>query len=229
MHRLRRCLVIGWPLFVSLVVVAVALAVFAGLSIEVLEGESVSFDRPILIWFAQHASPALTQVMLVISTTADFWFLLTALLLVGVLWWRSRRADWVALAVALAGAGAFNQIAKQVFERARPTLYPALTQAPGYSFPSGHSQAALAFYGVLACLLARRVVPKWRVWIILAASIWIVLVGVSRIYLEVHFPSDVLAAYAATAPWVLDVIFAHRCYSLQATDPDQSAVHPAER
>ncbi len=215
MRRLRVCLTSGWPLLASLLVVALALALFAGLAIEVVEGDAVSFDRPILTWFAQHQSPLLTTIMSAISATADVPFLLATLLLLCVLWWRSRRADWTALVVAIAGAGAFNQIAKQVFERARPTLYPALTRAPGYSFPSGHSQAALAFYGMLAYLLCLRVAPKWRVWICLAAGIWIALVGVSRIYLEVHYPSDVLAAYAITIPWVLDVVFAHRCYSLQ--------------
>ena len=106
-----------------------------------------------------------------------------------------------------------NQIVKQIFERSRPDLFPHLQNVGGYSFPSGHSQAALAFYAVLAYLLARRVAPKWRIPIYCAAAFWIVLVGLSRNYLEVHYPSDVLAAFAVTLPWALTVIFVHQCYA----------------
>ncbi len=214
-HRLRSCLESGWPLFASLAVISLAFAVFAGLAVAVLEHEALAFDQAILTWMAQHASPPLTQLMLVITASASLPFFIVVLVLIGVLAWQDHRADWLALVVAVAGAGIFNLIAKQVFERARPALYPALTYAPGYSFPSGHSQAALAFYGVLAYLLAGHVARKWRFWLFLAAAVWVVLVGVSRIYLEVHYPSDVLAAYAVTVPWALDVIFLHRCHALQ--------------
>ncbi len=78
----------------------------------------------------------------------------------------------------------------------------------------GTARQPLAFYGVLASLLAGHVARKWRFWLFLAAAVWVVLVGVSRIYLEVHYPSDVLAAYAVTLPWALDVIFLHRCHAL---------------
>jgi undecaprenyl-diphosphatase len=144
-------------------------------------------------------------------------------ILLGLWWWRTARADALAPIVALAGAFALNLAAKAIFARARPTLHPALVQALGYSFPSGHSQAALALYGTLAYLLARRVAPPRRFWIYGAGAAWTLLVGASRAYLEVHYPSDVLAAYAITLPWVLAVILAHHCLASPATRVPASA------
>ena len=140
-------------------------------------------------------------------------FIGPVLLVLAVVWWHQHRSDWIALVVVVVGAGVLNQVVKQIFERARPTLFPHLQNVGGYSFPSGHSQAAMAFYSVLAYLIARRVEPKWRIPIYIVAGCWIVVVGLSRNYLEVHYPSDVLAAFAITLPWALAVIFVHQCYA----------------
>jgi undecaprenyl-diphosphatase len=133
--------------------------------------------------------------------------------LLAVLWWKRYRQDWIALTVSVVGVTIINQLVKELFVRARPDLFPHLQNVTGYSFPSGHSQAAAAFFSVLAYLIARRLDPKWRLPVYILAGIWIVLVGLSRNYLEVHYPSDVLAAFAITVPWSLAVIFVHQCYS----------------
>ena len=213
MARLRACFRWGWPLVLGLALISLALTLFIQLADDVLGQEAIFFDEAILSALAGIASPALTRFMLLVTDSAAVVFLAPAMLVLLVLWWRERRADWIALAVSVTGALALNLMAKNLFGRARPDLYPPLQDVGGFSFPSGHSQAATAFYAVLAYLIARRVAPRWRPLIYLAAGVWIVLVGLSRNYLSVHYPSDVLAAFAVTLPWVAAVIFAHRCYA----------------
>lgn len=211
--RLRSCFKWGRPLVLALLLVELALAVFVVLARDVVEQKAFGFDQAILTALFHLASPALTRFMLLVSDSATELFLIPALLVLAVLWWRRYRHDWIALTVSVVGAAVINQLVKQIFERARPTLFPHLQIVSGYSFPSGHSQAALAFYAVFAYLIARRAAPRWRVPIYAAAGLWIVLVGLSRNYLEVHYPSDVLAAFAITIPWALAVIFVHQCYA----------------
>ena len=148
------------------------------------------------------------------------------MLVLAVLWWRNYRYDWIALAVSIVGATVLNQIVKQIFERSRPSLFPHLQDVTGYSFPSGHSQSALAFYSVLAYFIARRLPPKWRIPVYILAALWIVMVGLSRNYLEVHYPSDVLAAFAVTLPWALTVIFVHQCYA-PPIEGEKKVIEPA--
>lgn len=211
--RIRTCFKWGRPLLIGLVLAAFGLAVFVGLAEDVIEQEAFGFDQSILTWLAHVASPALTRFMLYVSDSATPEFFVPVMLVLLVVWWRRYRHDWLALAVSLAGAALLNQVVKQIFARARPALFAHLQDVGGYSFPSGHSQAAVAFYAVLAYLVARRVAPRWRIPIYVAAGLWILLVGLSRNYLEVHYPSDVLAAFAVTLPWVLAVIFVHQCYA----------------
>jgi undecaprenyl-diphosphatase len=226
MYRLQKCIKGGWPLVASLVIISLALGVFAGLAIEVLEQQAIGFDTAILNALFFHATSTLTGIMQVITTSAATEFVVPLLLVLGILWWRRRPADVIALLVAVAGSVMINQIVKALFERARPALHPHLVHAGGYSFPSGHSTSAIALYGMLAYLLARQAPPKRRIWYYVVAGIWILLVGLSRNYLEVHYPSDVLAAYAITLPWLLAVIFVHQCYAPPVVG-EEKVIEPA--
>ena len=217
MNRSYRRLKCGVPPIAGLVAASLTLGVFAGLARGVYLRQAFALDGAILNGLFRAESPALTRVMEVITTSAAVPFVALAVFALGLLWWRAARDDVVALIVALAGAVALNLIAKAIFERARPTLHPALVHALGYSFPSGHSQIALAFYGTVAYLLAGRIPPRGRIVLYGVAAVWISLVGLSRLYLEVHYPSDVLAAYAITLPWVLAVVFVHRCVTRRVT------------
>jgi undecaprenyl-diphosphatase len=219
--RLRSCAKGGWPLLAGLLAASLALVVFAGLAIDVVEHETFPLDQVVLDFLHTIASPALTRLMEAITTTASEPFLVIALLVLVVAWWRTRRADIVALIVAVMGCSALTYFAKTIFERARPSIHPALVHATSYSFPSGHATAAIAFYGTLAYILARHAAPRHRIWYYMAATAWILLVGLSRNYLEVHYPSDVLAAYALSLPWVLAVIFVYHCFAAPETGADE--------
>ncbi len=212
-RRLRTCFRWGRPLVVGLLLVTLGLSLFASLARAVVEKNAFGFDQAILTWLSTQASTGLTRFMLLVSDSATILFIGPVLLVLAVLWWRRHRHDWIALTVSVTGAAVLNQLIKQVFERARPELFPHLQNVAGFSFPSGHSQAAMSFFSVLAYLIARRVDPRLRIPIYIAAGFWITLVGLSRNYLEVHYPSDVLAAFAITLPWALAVIFVHQCYA----------------
>jgi len=114
---------------------------------------------------------------------------------------RWRRATlW--LVVTILGALVLDLTLKYAFHRARPTpFFVALPRT--YSFPSGHALFSFCFYGVLAGLLVGRTRSRLaRVLIWLSAAILVVAIGVSRIYLGVHYPSDVIAGYLAATLWV---------------------------
>ncbi len=106
------------------------------------------------------------------------------------------------LATSLIGAGGTAYVMKEVIARARPGgLISAITET-SFSFPSGHATVAVALYGFLAYILCK-LYPTKRIIIVTAASIIIVSIGFSRLYLGVHFPSDVVAGYTVGGLWLL--------------------------
>ncbi len=99
--------------------------------------------------------------------------------------------------------GALNQILKRIIQRPRPTEL-RLAEASGYSFPSGHSMASVAFYGFLIYLIYKKVKnKKLRNILIVCLTILIILIGASRIYLGVHYTSDVLAGFLVTISYLM--------------------------
>ncbi|HEV7843048.1 MAG TPA: phosphatase PAP2 family protein, partial [Pyrinomonadaceae bacterium] len=113
------------------------------------------------------------------------------------------RRSIVVFVVTMAGAIALNVTLKLSFKRTRPTAFFDTPLPSSYSFPSGHALLSLCFYGALAAILVphlSRAAPRVLVWT--AAALLVALIGFSRIYLGVHYPSDVLAGYAAAIVWV---------------------------
>jgi len=130
----------------------------------------------------------------------------------GYLWIRRQhRAGWVLLAGVL-GAALMSQLLKQAFDRPRPDLVPHMAEVYSASFPSGHAMMSAATYLLLGLMLAhvhrgRRV----RAYIVTVSVVVALLVGVSRVYMGVHWPTDVLAGWALGALWAIVVwTLAHR-------------------
>jgi undecaprenyl-diphosphatase len=186
----------------GLLAAVLSLFLFARLATEVREGETASFDNAVRTWVHQFASPGMTQAMKFVSLLG--YDILIAELVIAVLiflriGWR-RAAIW--LAVTMAGAVLLDVTLKHVFHRERPVPY--FGGAPhSYSFPSGHALASFCFYGVLAGLIADRVERlSVRIAVGVLAALLVLAIGLSRIYLGVHYPSDVVAGYIAAAMWV---------------------------
>lgn len=106
---------------------------------------------------------------------------------------------WVA---AVAGNGVLNSTLKQVFARVRPLHPDAVVLEPGFSFPSGHSSGAVVAYGMLAYLGMRLLPARWHLPAVLLATALAFTVGASRVFLRVHFASDVLAGFASGLAWL---------------------------
>ena len=129
--------------------------------------------------------------------------LILAFIVFARLRWK-RAALW--LAIAMAGSLLLDLALKYAYHRARPTAYFGVAPS-SYSFPSGHALCSLCFYGVLAGLLSARIKSlAWRIIVWTVAAILIIAIGLSRIYLGVHYPSDVLAGYLAATVWVGTII-----------------------
>jgi undecaprenyl-diphosphatase len=111
----------------------------------------------------------------------------------------------VLLVVSTGGSVVLTTVLKVVFKRARPELFDSGYEASFYSFPSGHATVAVGFYGMLTVILAYRLEGLAR-WAVVASGIAVVLlIGFSRLYLGVHYPTDVLAGYLAALLWLVCV------------------------
>jgi undecaprenyl-diphosphatase len=104
--------------------------------------------------------------------------------------------------IALAGNGLLNQTLKQIFGRVRPLDPEGSVLAQGFSFPSGHSAGAVVAYGMLAYLALRLLPARWHLSALLTAVALIFTVGASRLFLRVHFASDVIAGFASGTAWL---------------------------
>jgi undecaprenyl-diphosphatase len=191
---------------ISLAVAVLALFLFAWIGSEVLEGDTQHFDQAIRGWVHQYASAGMTRAMTGISLLGYNILILEMLMAFGVFAWLRWKRAAVWLAVAMAGSLALDTALKYAYHRVRPVAFFGV--APhSYSFPSGHALCSFCFYGVLAGLLsARTKALSWRIVIWIVAAVLVIAIGLSRIYLGVHYPSDVIAGYLAAAVWVGTVI-----------------------
>lgn len=189
----------GWRLVLVFVGLLLPMWGFAELADEVLEGEPFAFDEPILLFARGMASVELDQLFLLASKLGYEWGVVPVdiVLVIGLALARRHREGLFA-GVALGGSALLNIATKQAFARDRPALWTSLAPEHSFSFPSGHAMGSmtLATAVVLLCWHTR-----WR-WPVLAAmSGFVLLVGLSRVYLGVHYPSDILAGWTAALAW----------------------------
>jgi undecaprenyl-diphosphatase len=198
-------LLVEGPL-ISLAIAVLAILLFAWLADNVVDRHTIAFDSSVRAAVHAHATPRLTRLMFAVSFLGSGGLIASAVLAFALFQhfqWR-RAAIW--LVVTLAGALVLDLMLKLAFHRARPV--PFFGPVPStYSFPSGHALFSFCFYGVLAGLLAVRVrsMPA-RVLIWLTAALLVASIGLSRIYLGVHYPSDVIAGYLAGTIWAASMV-----------------------
>ncbi|HZU42418.1 MAG TPA: phosphatase PAP2 family protein [Terriglobales bacterium] len=194
----------GSAISVSLVAAMLSLLLFAWLAEEVLETDTARFDNFVRAAVHGWASPGLTSFMQAMTWIGSVKFLVAfvAVCVAVFLYARWRRAAFLLL-IAVAGAIPLDAVLKVAFHRARPVPFFETQLPASYSFPSGHALFAFCIFGVLAAVTAARTSRIWlRVVIWAFAGAMVFLIGLSRIYLGVHYPSDVIAGYLAAAIWV---------------------------
>lgn len=186
-----------------------ALLFFAWLTNEVLDGETRHFDQVTRDAVHQFASPMLTAIMRGISFVGSSLFLTIATIAMFA-WFMSRRwrRDAWLFGITMLGAAILNTTLKLTFRRPRPVPFFNLLAPESYSFPSGHSLASFCFFGALATILTARI-NNTRInlltWLI--SGVIVLLIGLSRIYLGVHYTTDVLAGFAAALIWIAVIRF----------------------
>lgn len=196
----------GWRLLLGMIAALVSMIIFIWLARGVFEG-STYFDDSIREAVHRIASPVLTTLMLFITRLGSARVLVPLGICVGVVFillrWKRALAFFV---FTMAGEIILEFVLKTSFARARPETFFDYPPPSSYSFPSGHAFASLCFYGILAWLITARLqnkVLKFAVWALAAALIF--LIGASRVYLGVHYPSDVIGGYLTAVIWVVTV------------------------
>lgn len=180
--------------------VLLPLWVFTELADEVHELERFVFDDPILLRAHAHAGPVLDRFFIAVSRTGYEGVIGIDVLIVLALLGFKRWREATFAAVAFIGSALLNLGSKQLFQRDRPSLWESVSPETTFSFPSGHAMGSMTL-AMVAILLAWP--TRWRWPALLAAVTFALLVGLSRIYLGVHYPSDILGGWMAAMAWVV--------------------------
>jgi undecaprenyl-diphosphatase len=172
---------------------------FAEISDELRENEPFPFDDPILLFAHEMAREGFDKAFLLFSKLGYQWGVVPfdILFILGLALRRHAREALFA-AIALGGSALLNLSTKQHFARDRPSLWDSIAPETTYSFPSGHAMGSMTLAWV--CLLLAWRTP-WRWSVTLIAFTFTGFVGLSRVYLGVHYPSDILAGWAAASVW----------------------------
>jgi undecaprenyl-diphosphatase len=193
--------------------IVIALA-FGWLSYHVSRGATVEFDKAGRSAVHGFASPAVTRLMIALSFIGEPYLLWPFSVLGTVLFWRAgRKTAALMIMLAMTGGLILDLTLKAAFHRTRPAPYFDYPLPHSFSFPSGHSLFAVCFFGVLAIVISpllKSVAMKTGLWLLTVAMISGI--GFSRVYLGVHYPTDIIGGYAAALPWVLAIGVGNRIY-----------------
>ena len=190
----------GWrllPLFVGLLV---PMLLFAGIVEEYREDGILPFDKPILLWAHGLATPAIDQLFITISDlgylhgVVPFNIAVLAFLVL-----RKRYREGLFWALSVGGSALLNLGVKTYFARDRPDLWEQVVHESSFSFPSGHAMGSATLATALILLTWR---GRWHWPVLLLLPLFAIIVGIARIYLGVHYPSDILAGFAVAVAWV---------------------------
>lgn len=199
----------GWLFFqlgIGIAVVFLSVVAFADVArVSGADQPMFALDRQTVEWFHARATPLLTFLALGASILGSVRFLTLASLTGLLVFWRRKRWNrLLVLVLAMGGESVLNIALKHEFHRQRPALENPLVTLSSYGFPSGHTMGATVFYGLIALIVTHEISGwKRRAAVAVGATLVILTVGLSRIYLGAHFLSDVLGAIAAGVAWLM--------------------------
>lgn len=194
---------LGIFLVAGLTVAAAGTGLFVALASEVREGETQAFDEAVIRWMGAHHSPTLDAVMLEITALGTGTVVLM-IVAVAALFLVLTQHNYSAILLLASGFGGLvlNGVLKLGFNRPRPSIIVPAVHAVSSSFPSGHAMSAAIVYSTVAYLAARLHKRMWARWLVMTmALILIALISFSRLYLGVHYPSDVVAGVVIGLAW----------------------------
>jgi membrane-associated phospholipid phosphatase len=176
---------------------------FARFASHVSSGRTQAFDESVLRWVAQHRSPSLEPIMMEITFLGTGTVVMAIVVVSGLfLWLSNHKYSAALLMICTLGGILLNTLLKVGYSRPRPQLFDWVMPALSWSFPSGHAMSAAAVYGTVAYLAARlQKRHLHRVITMLCAVVLIALIAITRLYLGVHYPSDLIAGVIIGLAW----------------------------
>ncbi len=166
----------------------------------------MSVDLQIAAWVKTTVSPAFTYVMIFITTLGSMKLIFSTCVLISIIFWKKGKIwEICALFVSVTGAEVLSRILKALIRRPRP--FPSLVETGGYAFPSGHALLSITFYGfLLYILLKEKKSQNTKVYDSICLISVTLLIGFSRIYLNVHWLTDILCGYIIGLVWLTGCI-----------------------
>jgi membrane-associated phospholipid phosphatase len=196
---------VGLYLTVGLLVLGAAIVLFAVIARDVATGNALTLiDARINVWLHTHNTTQLTTLFLLVSRLHSNLGISLVTLAISLYLWSKHQRYWVlTLVLAVFGGMLLNVLLKNLFTRPRPHLENPILILHTFSFPSGHTLLAVVFYGTLGAFAVSRLRDwKLRVLAVLLAISMIAFIGFSRMYLGVHYLSDVLGAFVEGLAWL---------------------------
>lgn len=194
-------------LLLTLGLFVVCVLVFAKLAWDVRERETLPVDTAMLNWVHSLLTPWLVRATRFATQLGGSLFVpIFTVVLAGGLWLKQFRNHALLIIVGVGGASVLSFALKAFFARARPELWQHLVNETSFSFPSGHAIASAA---LAASIVAALWFTRWRYLAMAAGAVYVLIIGFTRLYLGVHYPSDVIAGWLVAVGWVaaVSVIF----------------------
>ena len=186
-------------IFVAYFVTTERISAFDEAIIHTVQGQESTFWT-IFARFCAFIGSTLPVIVISIVTMLFLFFVL------------KHREELILFVIVVGGSALLNVVLKGLFTRERPTIHRILEET-GYSFPSGHAMAAFSLYGVIVFLLWKHIRPRWgRIILLIIGTLIIAMIGISRVYAGVHYPSDVLAGYLVSGSWLAFWIYWYQWY-----------------
>ena len=207
---------VGW-----LVICVLTAYLLIELSDEVLEQETFAFDKDILLFIHQFANPVLDNIMVGITRIGDPHTVvpLTAVVFC-LLLWKRRFTEAKFFALNAAGGATLSYFLKLAFSKPRPELWTQPISEITYSYPSGHALGSMVLYGFLAYLLAT-FYPRYAKVVYAIATCLIIGIGFSRLYLGVHWPTDIVGGYGIGFLWLSVCVMLMRLEKMKTAQPEE--------
>ena len=191
-------------LILAFLIFWIPVIIFAKIAGEVVEKQPISLDIHILIWIHSISTAMLDKIFLVFTTVGNVKYILPiSVAIMAYLIYKKQRHNALILLFGVGGAAVSNFILKLIFHRDRPTFWHSAITETGYSFPSGHAMISSA---LILCLIVMTWNTKWRLLSIIVGGVVVVMIGLSRLYMGVHYPTDVVAGWSVSIIWVFLVV-----------------------
>jgi undecaprenyl-diphosphatase len=188
----------------ALVLFIVILFVFVAITDEIVLEHETGFDQNISHAISLLVSPFTTKLMEVVTFFGSFNFLFPAYLVL-IIYYLSRKNIKLALDITMIGLSSTGILflLKEIFKRQRP-LDPLIRNVTGFSFPSGHSFSSFTFFGLIIYILWTTGISKaWKISATILLFLFAAIIAFSRVYLRVHYPSDVVAGFCLSIIWLM--------------------------